>query len=74
MSASQDLENISRPRISHKFGVATPTETAAIGGAGAVLCAAVNRKFSWGLLKEAAYATFRLTGIVMWLCFASPHR
>jgi len=48
-------------------GVATPTEAASIGAVGSVICAAVHRRLSWTLLKEAAFRTARLTAMVMWI-------
>jgi tripartite ATP-independent transporter DctM subunit len=34
------------------FGWATPTEAAGVGGAGAILLAAINRKLTWTVLKD----------------------
>jgi tripartite ATP-independent transporter DctM subunit len=34
------------------FGFATPTEAAGVGGAGAILLAALNRKLTWAVLKD----------------------
>ena len=34
------------------FGWATPTEAAGVGGGGAMLLAALNRKLTWGVLKD----------------------
>ena len=53
------------------FGLATPTEASALGAAGTVACSIIQRRFSWQLIKEATYATFRLTGVVMWLGFGA---
>jgi tripartite ATP-independent transporter DctM subunit len=57
-------------------GVCTPTEAAAIGCAGSLLCAAIYRKLNWKLLKEACYEGLRLSCMVLWIiiggsCFAS---
>jgi len=48
-------------------GVATPTEAAGLGCAGAVLLAIVYRKFSWKALYDASWATFLTTSMVMTL-------
>jgi tripartite ATP-independent transporter DctM subunit len=48
-------------------GVATPTEASAIGALGAILCAAVNRRLSWDVLRKTSYQTTRLTVMAMWI-------
>jgi tripartite ATP-independent transporter DctM subunit len=52
-------------------GVTTPTEAAAMGVLGALLSALVYKQFSWGMLKEAAMRTLRLTGMIMWILFGA---
>lgn len=57
-------------------GIASPTEAAAVGALGAVICAAIHRRLSWTMLKEAAVRTASVTGMIMWIlfgafCFAS---
>jgi len=49
------------------LGIATPTEAAAVGVAGAVICALAHRRFSWSMIKSACYDTVRLSGMVMWI-------
>lgn len=53
------------------FGLATPTESAALGALGTVICCIIQRCFSWKLIREATQDTFRLTGIVMWIGFGA---
>jgi len=53
------------------FGFATPTEASAIGAVSVILSTIANRSFSWRLIKEATYATFRLTNIIMWIAFGA---
>jgi tripartite ATP-independent transporter DctM subunit len=58
------------------FGICTPTEAAAIGSLGSLICAAVHRKLTWELIKEACYGGLQLSGMVGWIiiggtCFAS---
>ncbi len=48
-------------------GVATPTEAAALGALGALILAIVNRKFSWTVMRESAFATMKTTSMVMML-------
>lgn len=57
-------------------GICTPTEAAAIGSAGSIICAAIRRKFTWMVLKESCYEGLRLSCMVVWIiiggsCFAS---
>ena len=52
-------------------GVTTPTEAAAMGVLGAIISALIYRQFSWGMIKEAAMRTLRLTGMVMWILFGA---
>ncbi|MBE7554079.1 MAG: TRAP transporter large permease subunit [Anaerolineales bacterium] len=53
------------------FGVATPTEAGTVGAVGACLLAAVNRRLSWSLIKEAAHATARVTALVVMILFCA---
>jgi tripartite ATP-independent transporter DctM subunit len=48
-------------------GIATPTEGAAIGALGSILCSVINRKFTWGNMKMSTYGTLRLTAMLMWI-------
>ncbi|MCL0066334.1 TRAP transporter large permease subunit [Thermodesulfovibrionales bacterium] len=47
-------------------GIATPTEASGIGTMGALICAAVRRRLTWGMLKEVSYLTTGLTCMFMW--------
>ena len=49
------------------FGVATPTEAGAMGGVGALLLAALNRRLTRKSLRGAVVETTSLTTMVMWL-------
>jgi tripartite ATP-independent transporter DctM subunit len=53
------------------FGLATPSEAAAIGALGAMLLAIVYRAFTWGRLKEAVFLTARTSAMVCWLFVGS---
>jgi tripartite ATP-independent transporter DctM subunit len=46
------------------FGIAAPTEAAAVGAFAATVLAVFYRKFSWDVLKGAAIDTIRLSGMV----------
>jgi len=46
------------------FGIASPTESAAIGALGAMLLAAINRKLTLKNIRESARLTTRLTSMV----------
>ncbi len=45
-------------------GVATPTESAALGGVGAVVLSIVYRQFSWSMLYDSASETVKVTAMV----------
>lgn len=45
-------------------GIATPTESASVGGVGAMLLAAMYRKLSWQIIEEAALETVKITAMV----------
>jgi len=52
-------------------GIASPTEAAAVGVAGALISAVINRKFSWSLLSEAAIRAMAINGMIMWILFGA---
>lgn len=59
-------------------GIATPTEAAAVGSLGGILCAAVNRKLTLKSLKLATYDTLKITTMLMWImgagiCFSAVY-
>ena len=53
------------------FGLATPSEAAAIGAAGGMLLAAAYRALTWQRLKEAVYLTARTSAMVCYLFVGS---
>ncbi len=53
------------------FGIATPTEAAAIGTMGALLLAAAYRSLSFTKLKESVFLTGRTSAMVCWLFVGS---
>ncbi|HLU64759.1 MAG TPA: TRAP transporter large permease subunit [Kofleriaceae bacterium] len=52
-------------------GVATPTEAGALGGAGTLLLAAVRRRLTFAVLREALDETVRLTSMVVFILIGS---
>jgi tripartite ATP-independent transporter DctM subunit len=53
------------------FGLATPTEAAAVGALGAVVLAACYRSLTWQGMREAVYLTARTSAMVCWLFIGS---
>ncbi len=53
------------------FGLATPTEAAAVGAFGGMVLAAAYRALSWPRLKEAVFLTSRTTAMVCYLFIGS---
>jgi tripartite ATP-independent transporter DctM subunit len=53
------------------FGLATPSEAAAIGALGGLLLAAAYRALTWTRLQESVYLTVRTTAMVCWLFVGS---
>ncbi len=53
------------------FGLATPTEAAAVGALGGLLLAAAYRTLSWDKLKESVFLTARTSAMVCYLFVGS---
>ncbi|HMO73242.1 MAG TPA: TRAP transporter large permease subunit, partial [Paracoccaceae bacterium] len=53
------------------FGLATPTEAAAIGSLGGLVLAAAYRALTFQRLRESVYLTVRTTAMVCWLFVGS---
>ncbi len=53
------------------FGVATPTEAAAVGVVGGLILAAINRRLTLTALKESVFLTMRSSAMVCWLFVGS---
>ena len=53
------------------FGLATPTEAAAVGALGSMLLAVAYHSFTWGRLKESVYLTARTSAMVCFLFVGS---
>ncbi|MBX2805200.1 MAG: TRAP transporter large permease subunit [Hyphomicrobiales bacterium] len=53
------------------FGLATPSEAAAIGALGGLLLAVVYRSLTWERLRESVYLSVRTSAMVCWLFVGS---
>ncbi|MFC5459197.1 TRAP transporter large permease [Massilia niabensis] len=53
------------------FGLATPTEAAAMGAFGGLILAIAYRRFNVNLLRESAHLTAKTTAMVCWLFVGS---
>jgi tripartite ATP-independent transporter DctM subunit len=53
------------------FGIATPTEAAAVGALGSLVLAAAYRSLDFQKLKESAFLTARTSAMVCWLFVGS---
>ncbi len=53
------------------FGLATPTEAAAVGASGSLLLAFSYGALNWRMLKESVYLTMRTSAMVCWLFVGS---
>lgn len=52
-------------------GMATATESAAVGAVGSIVCAAVNRKLTWRVIKDSSVRTFAVTLMVQWIIYGA---
>jgi TRAP-type mannitol/chloroaromatic compound transport system permease large subunit len=53
------------------FGLATPTEAAALGSLGGLLLAAAYRRLNYTVLRESVYLTAKTSAMVCWLFVGS---
>lgn len=49
------------------FGIATPTESAAVGVAGAMIPAAIKGRLNMGMLKVSGVDTLKATSMILWI-------
>ena len=49
------------------MGLATPTEAGAMGAVGAIVLAAMHRRLTWDLVRQAMASTMRLTAMVVFI-------
>ena len=53
------------------LGLASPTEAGAMGAVGAMALAAINRRLTWPLVREAMATTMRITSMVVFILVGS---
>jgi len=53
------------------LGVATPTEASSVGALAVMICVAIRGEFNWTFVKETAYQTASITGMVLWIMFGA---
>jgi tripartite ATP-independent transporter DctM subunit len=53
------------------LGIATPTEAGALGAVGAVVLAALHKRLSWTLIRQAMESTMRLSAMVIFILIGS---
>lgn len=53
------------------LGIASPTESAAVGALGAIGVVAINRRLTWKTFREVNYRTLLLTLMIMWVVIAA---
>jgi TRAP-type mannitol/chloroaromatic compound transport system permease large subunit len=53
------------------FGLATPTEAAAVGAFGGLILAAAYRQLNFGVIKESTFLTAKTSAMVCWLFVGS---
>ena len=53
------------------MGLATPTEAGAMGAVGAVALAALHRRLTWPLVRQAMESTMRITAMVVFILIGS---
>jgi len=55
------------------FGIAAPTEAAALGGLGALGVTALYRKLNFQMLKEAGFSAIKISTFIMWLVLGAKY-
>ena len=53
------------------LGLATPTEAGAMGAVGAMVLAALHRRLTWPLVRQAMASTMRITSMVVFILIGS---
>jgi len=53
------------------MGLATPTEAGAMGAVGAIVLAALHKRLTWPLVRQAMDSTMRLTAMVIFILIGS---
>ncbi len=53
------------------FGIATPTEASSVGAIAVLICVMLRGELTWKFLKDSAYQTASITGMVLWIMFGA---
>ena len=53
------------------FGIATPTEAAAVGALGALATCFIYRRFNWNVLIISCRETIKVSGMALWILIAA---
>jgi len=53
------------------FGIATPTEASSVGALAVMICVMIRGEFTWQFMKDVAYQTASITGMVLWIMFGA---
>jgi len=53
------------------FGIATPTEASSVGALAVLLCVVIRGECDWKFLKDVAFQTASITGMVLWIMFGA---
>lgn len=53
------------------LGIATPSESAAVGAGSLIIIAAIRKKLNRQVIHESATETFRIAGLNMWILFCA---
>lgn len=53
------------------MGIATPTESAAVGCLTTLIIAAIYRKLNWTVIKKSAYEAMKVLGMLVWIFIAA---
>ena len=48
-------------------GIATPTEAAALGALGSMVCAGITKTLTWKVISGSCYGTMKLANMVVWI-------
>jgi len=53
------------------LGIATPTEASSVGSFAVLVCVFIRGELNWKFIKEVAWQTASITGMVLWIMFGA---
>lgn len=53
------------------LGIATPTEASSVGALAVLICVFIRGELTWHFIKEVAWQTASITGMVLWIMFGA---